>query len=79
MTETAFEVYQLKISLKSVRPPIWRRLIVPLETTNNDLHRVIMAVFNFSGGHLHEFDFTRAWGWARHDAGRGQDRDCDSS
>jgi PHD/YefM family antitoxin component YafN of YafNO toxin-antitoxin module len=51
------EVYQLKITLKHVRPPIWRRVLVPGSFTLGQLHIVIQVVMDgWCGGHLHEFE-----------------------
>ena len=49
-------VYQFKITLKSVRPPIWRRFLVEPGMTLHDLHLVINEVMGWSNYHLHEFD-----------------------
>jgi Plasmid pRiA4b ORF-3-like protein len=35
------EVYQLKITLRDVRPPIWRRVLVTDATNLNQLHWII--------------------------------------
>ena len=48
-------VYQLKITLKGIRPPIWRRLQVPGATTLAALHQVLQAVFGWTDSHLHQF------------------------
>ena len=48
-------VYQLKITLKYIRPPIWRRIQVPGDYTLFDLHDVIQDVFGWFNCHLHEF------------------------
>jgi hypothetical protein len=48
-------VTQLKVSLARVRPPIWRRVLVPTTATLGDLHEVIQAVFGWDGDYLHVF------------------------
>jgi prevent-host-death family protein len=54
---TSNEVYQLKITLKHIRPPIWRRVLVPCSFTLGQLHNVIqVAMAGWHGGHLHEFE-----------------------
>lgn len=45
----------LKVTLNDIRPPIWRRLVVPRATTLEDLHFIIMAAMGWQGGHLHAF------------------------
>ncbi len=51
-------VYQLKITLKGIRPPIWRRVIVPDFMTLQDLHSVIQAVMGWYDYHLYAFDIN---------------------
>ena len=48
-------VYQLKISLKHARPPIWRRVLVRSGIELQDLHELIQAVFGWTNSHLHQF------------------------
>lgn len=48
-------VLQLKISLIGIRPPIWRRLLVPGAMRLSDLHQVIQTVFGWTDSHLHQF------------------------
>ena len=49
------QVPQLKVSLARVRPPIWRRVLVPATATLADLHVVIQVLFGWDGDHLHVF------------------------
>jgi len=49
-------VHQLKVTIKAIRPPIWRRVLVPSETTLAQLHRVVQEAFGWEDYHLHEFD-----------------------
>jgi hypothetical protein len=48
--------YQLKITLRGSRPPIWRRVIVPGSTTLEKLHEVIQVAMGWTNGHLHAFE-----------------------
>jgi hypothetical protein len=48
-------VYQLKISLKQAKPPIWRRVLVPASIELEALHAVIQAAFGWTNSHLHQF------------------------
>ncbi|MGH3701030.1 MAG: plasmid pRiA4b ORF-3 family protein [Pseudonocardiaceae bacterium] len=41
--------------LAGVSPLIWRRLLVPAETTIAELHAVLRAAFGWGGEHLHRF------------------------
>jgi hypothetical protein len=55
MNKKAQKVYQLKISIDNIRPPVWRRVLVSDRSTLLDLHFVIQAAFDWLGYHLHEF------------------------
>lgn len=48
-------VYQLKVSLKGIRPPIWRRIQVLGSTTLQELHFIVQAVMGWENAHLHQF------------------------
>ncbi|KAA0259108.1 plasmid pRiA4b ORF-3 family protein [Deferribacter autotrophicus] len=48
-------VYQFKIVLKGIKPPIWRRIQVPENFTFWDLHVAIQDVMGWFDYHLHEF------------------------
>lgn len=48
-------IYQLKITLSGIRPPIWRRVQVSSDYTLGDLHPVIQVAMGWCDGHLHSF------------------------
>jgi hypothetical protein len=48
-------VFQLKVTLDGVGPPIWRRLLVPSDITLGRLHDVIQAAMGWTNSHLHRF------------------------
>jgi hypothetical protein len=48
-------IYQLRIDLKGIRPPIWRRVLVPSDVSLEDLHEIIQAVMPWWDAHLHQF------------------------
>jgi Plasmid pRiA4b ORF-3-like protein len=48
-------VYQLKITLKDIRPPVWRRVQLK-DCTLARLNDVIQASVGWDGYHLHAFD-----------------------
>lgn len=52
------QVYQFKITLKGIKPPIWRRIQVPETYTFWDLHVAIQNAMGWEDYHLHEFTFT---------------------
>jgi len=49
-------IYQLKITLKDAKPPIWRRVQVSSNITLAKLHKVIQAAMGWYDCHLHEFE-----------------------
>ncbi len=48
-------IYQLKITLDDIKPPIWRRLQVPAHIPLVALHDIIQVSFGWSGDNLHHF------------------------
>jgi hypothetical protein len=51
-----FNAVQVHVSLDDIEPRIWRRLIVPLDTTLADMHPIIQAAMGWKDAHLHEFE-----------------------
>jgi hypothetical protein len=49
------QVYQFKVALKDVKPPIWRRIQVPSTYSFWDLHVAIQDAMGWLDCHLHEF------------------------
>ena len=49
------QVAELKVSLSGARPPIWRRVRLPVTATLADLHDAIHVLFGWDGDHLHVF------------------------
>ncbi len=52
---TDIYVYQMKVTLQDISPPIWRRIQVTNDTTLGKLHRILQVVMGWSDYHLHEF------------------------
>src|SRR6266849_2796518 len=48
--------YLLKVTLRGVRPPIWRRIRVAGELTLRELHHVLQIALGWTDSHLHEFE-----------------------
>ena len=48
-------VYQLKITLLGIEPPIWRRIQVPNTLLLCCLHDALQAVLGWTDSHLHQF------------------------
>ncbi len=51
----AKQIYQLKITLKGTKPPIWRKITVDSSVSLNDLHRIIQITMGWENAHLHSF------------------------
>jgi len=51
----AVKAFQLKITLRYLAPPIWRRVLVREDITLGQLHAVVQRVMDWGGGHMHEF------------------------
>lgn len=49
------KIYQLKITLRGSKPPIWRRLLVEDSITLHKLHNIILTAMGWDGYHLHQF------------------------
>jgi hypothetical protein len=49
------QIYQLKITLKHSKPPIWRRVQVPSDINLEKLHWVIQEAMGWTNSHLHQF------------------------
>ncbi|MEV1318528.1 plasmid pRiA4b ORF-3 family protein [Micromonospora arborensis] len=52
----AAPIYQLKVGLREAKPPIWRRLELPADTSLEDLHGIIQVAFGWHDSHLHVFE-----------------------
>lgn len=50
---------RLRIALLDTKPPIWRKVEVPLSMTLTELHFTIQAAFLWNDGHLWDFEVNR--------------------
>lgn len=60
------QVYQIKITLKRSRPPIWRRVLVTSDTTLSALHGIIQNAMGWHNAHLHQFEHAENYYAAPH-------------
>ena len=51
----SFVLTRVRTKRRQWRPPIWRRLVAPLNWRLDQLHLAIQAAFNWWNSHLHEF------------------------
>jgi len=49
-------IFQLKVQLREVRPPVWRRLLVSSAMDLAELHEVVQTAMGWTDSHLHEFE-----------------------
>ncbi|MGA2500816.1 MAG: plasmid pRiA4b ORF-3 family protein [Tepidisphaeraceae bacterium] len=54
-TASAADAFQIKITLRGSKPPIWRRVVVP-DIRLDHLHEVIQAAMGWSDSHQHQFE-----------------------
>jgi pRiA4b ORF-3-like protein len=54
-TSPNLAVYQLRVVMVGISPLIWRRLLIPADTTIAGLHTVLQTAFGWGGEHLHRF------------------------
>ena len=59
MAKNYKQVYQFRIFLRDVEPPVWRRIQVPETYTFWDLHVAIQDSMGWLDCHLHEFDIRQ--------------------
>ena len=52
-------VYQFKVTLKGIRPPIFRRFQVESNTTLLKLHLILQEVMGWENYHLYQFIVIR--------------------
>ncbi|MHB8274887.1 MAG: IS1096 element passenger TnpR family protein, partial [Dermatophilaceae bacterium] len=54
--EEAPLLHRINVSLRGLRPLIWRRLEVPARITLAGLHAVLQTAFGWTDSHLHGFE-----------------------
>lgn len=69
----ASNILQLRVSLKGINPPIWRKLLVNSDTTLHELHLMIQAAFGWYNYRLYQFsdrddDYSKPGDWDELDA-----------
>jgi hypothetical protein len=54
------QIYQLRITMPELSPPLWRRVLVPGGYTLDRVHRVIQYAVGWQDLHLHSFEIGGA-------------------
>lgn len=49
------DIFELRVTLRDIKPPIWRRLRVPADISLAVLHEILQIAFGWTNSHLHEF------------------------
>ena len=63
-------IYQLKVTLENIKPPIWRRILVPSNINLGQFHIVLQIAMGWTNSHLHQFSSGRTmYGMADDDMG----------
>lgn len=55
------KIYQVKVTLKGSKPPIWRRLEVEADTRLDRLHDILQVAMGWTNSHLHQFIVGRTF------------------
>jgi hypothetical protein len=55
MSKATASIYQIKVTLRDSKPPIWRRLYISSGTTLAQLHDIIQVAMGWTDSHLHMF------------------------
>ncbi|MEX3967774.1 plasmid pRiA4b ORF-3 family protein [Paraburkholderia sp. EG286B] len=61
----------MRISLRGVSPPVWRRVLIPEQITIAQLHQVMQLAMGWNDEHLHRF-IIRGWRYGGHRDGAFQ-------
>src|SRR5690606_13045460 len=56
MNTTPLPAYRMRVTLRDVRPKVWRLLDVPGDLSLEELHAVLQLAFGWTNSHLHAFD-----------------------
>lgn len=54
-SELKVPAYQVKLTLRDVKPPVWRRLVLPGQWHLDQVHDAIQVAMGWENAHLHEF------------------------
>ncbi len=52
------DIYQIKVTLNDIRPPIWRGILVSSNTNLHKLHDILQIVMGWHDSHLHQFTIS---------------------
>ena len=52
-------VYQLRVELQHIAPPVWRRILVPDSVKLAKLDRIVQAAMGWTNSHLHDWNIEQ--------------------
>ena len=52
------DIFQIRILLNDINPPIWRQILVKSDIKLFDLHKIIQTTMGWTNTHLHQFVFN---------------------
>jgi hypothetical protein len=55
------QIYQLKVTLRDIKPSIWRRFHVPSNMKLGKLHQVLQLVMGWTNSHMHQFKVGKVY------------------
>ena len=55
MSKSKAPIYRIKVTLRHVAPPVWRRIEVPADIKLGKLHHVLQITMGWTDSHLHGF------------------------
>lgn len=55
MSKSKTPIYQIKVTLRHIAPPVWRRIEVPADIKLGKLHHVLQATMGWTDSHMHAF------------------------
>ncbi len=58
-TSNTTPIYQIKVTLRHITPPLWRRIQVTGDTKLGQLHDILQDVMGWTDSHLHAFRIGR--------------------
>jgi hypothetical protein len=48
-------IFQIQISLRDIKPKIWRRILVSEDLLLSDFHKIIQTTMGWTNSHFHHF------------------------
>jgi hypothetical protein len=54
--KTQSPILQVKVTLAGIKPPVWRRLLVPSDISLRKFHDILQIAFGWTDSHLHMFE-----------------------